>query len=330
MSNIEFANPEFLYLLLLLIPVIGWYVGKQSSLGATMQISDLQVAKKSGVSIKLYLRHMPFVLRCLALTLLIIVIARPQSTNKWQKDIRKGLDIVLTLDISTSMRAADFNPSRLEAAKNVAIEFISGRENDRIGLVVFAGETFTQCPITIDHAVLINLFKEIKAGMLEDGTAIGMGLANAVNRLKNSEAKSKVIILLTDGVNNKGSIAPKTAAEIAKTYGIRVYTIGVGTHGKAPYPFKTQFGVQYQQVEVEIDEEILRDIAHLTGGKYFRATNKQKLVNIYKEIDKLEKTKLQEKKFKEKNEEYLKFALAAGILLLLEFILRKTILKTIP
>ena len=228
------------------------------------------------------------------------------------------------------MLAEDFKPNRLEASKNVAIQFISGRENDRIGLVVFSGESFTQCPLTTDHAVLINLFKNVKSGIIEDGTAIGLGLANAINRLKDSKAKSKVIILLTDGENNMGEIAPQTAANLASAFGIRVYTIGVGTKGMAPYPFKTAFGTQYQNVEVHIDEDMLREIANLTGGKYFRATNNQKLKNIYAEIDKLEKSKIDVKHYSTKQEEYFWFALFAGLFLVLEIFIRNAVLRNIP
>jgi Ca-activated chloride channel family protein len=228
------------------------------------------------------------------------------------------------------MLAQDFRPDRLEASKAVAIEFVSGRPTDRIGLVVYSAESFTQCPLTTDHAVLINLFHDIKSGMIEDGTAIGMGLANAVSRLKDSKAKSKVIILLTDGVNNRGSIAPLTAAEIARTFNIRVYTIGVGTQGTAPAPVQTPYGVQIRQVPVEIDEQILQQIAQVTDGKYFRATNNQKLIEIYKEIDQMEKSKIDVREYSRKEEEYLAYGLVAVILLLFEIIIRKTVLRNIP
>ncbi|MBK7480261.1 MAG: VWA domain-containing protein [Bacteroidales bacterium] len=260
-------------------------------------------------------------------SLLIIVLARPQSTDRFQDVSTEGIDIILALDISGSMLARDFKPNRLEASKNVATEFISGRPYDRIGLVVFSGETFTQCPLTTDHAVLINLMREIESGMIEDGTAIGMGLANAVTRIKDSEAKSKVIILLTDGVNNRGEIAPATAAGIAKTFGIRVYTIGVGSMGMAPYPVQTPFGTQYQNMPVEIDEEILKEIAGSTGGRYFRATDNNKLVEVYSEIDKLEKSKIDVRQFTRKQEEYLPLAIIAFIFLTLEMLLRYTILR---
>ena len=330
MSNITFVNPGFFFLFLLVVAMIVWYVLKQNTTNASIQISSIKGFEGTKKTYKYYLRHLPFILRVLVISLLIIVIARPQSTNKWQSSTTKGIDIVLTLDISGSMLSEDFKPNRIEAAKQDAIEFISDRPDDRIGLVIFSGESFTQCPLTTDHAVLINLFKNIKSGMIQDGTAIGLGLANAVNRLKDSKAKSKVIILLTDGVNNQGEIAPLTAAEIAQTYGIRVYTIGVGTRGMAPYPFKTPFGTQYQNVKVEIDEDVLTQIAQMTDGEYFRATDNRKLKQIYKEIDKLEKSKIDVKKYSNKQDEYLIFAVAAALLLILEIIFKNTILRNIP
>jgi Ca-activated chloride channel family protein len=257
------------------------------------------------------------------------VLARPQKSDNFQDVSTEGIDIILTLDISGSMLARDFRPDRVEASKNIATEFITGRPYDRIGLVVFSGESFTQCPLTTDHAALINLLREIKCGMIEDGTAIGEGLATAINRIKDSKAKSKVIILLTDGVNNKGLIDPMTAAEIAKTFGIRVYTIGVGTEGVAPYPVQTAFGVQYQDMQVEIDEEILKDIAKMTDGKYFRATDNEKLKQVYAEIDKLEKSRMEVKQFKLKEEKFDKPALIAFCLILLEVILRNIFLKNL-
>lgn len=326
-----FANPTYLYLLFLLIPLIGWYIYKLRATQASLQVSsseafDLPQAK----SWKVYLRHVPFILRMLTIALLIIVLARPQSTNSWQNSSTEGIDIMLALDISTSMRAEDLKPNRLEAAKDVAASFINGRANDNIGLVVFAGESFTQCPLTTDHTVLLNLFKDIQMGMIEDGTAIGLGLANSVSRIKDSQAISKVIILLTDGVNNMGEIAPVTAAEIAKTFGIRVYTIGVGTQGTAPYPFPTPFGVQYQNIPVEIDEPALKQISSITGGQYFRATDNASLKAIYSEIDQLEKTKISVHQYSKKQEEYKMLAIGIFLLLLLEILLRNTLLRNIP
>jgi Ca-activated chloride channel family protein len=283
----------------------------------------------TGITFRHYLRHVLFAMRTMVLGLIIIVIARPQATDKFQDISTEGIDIILALDISGSMLARDFRPDRLEASKNVATEFISGRPYDRMGLVVFSGESFTQCPLTTDHAVLINLMREIQSGMIEDGTAIGMGLATAVNRIKDSEAKSKVIILLTDGVNNRGEIAPATAAGIAKTYGIRVYTIGVGTQGMAPYPVQTPYGIQYQDMPVEIDEAILKEISLNTGGKYFRATDNDKLIQVYAEIDKLEKSKIDVRQFSRKEEKFLLPAIAAVILLIFEMLLRNSIFRNL-
>jgi Ca-activated chloride channel family protein len=330
MDNITFANPEFFYLLFLLIPLIIWYVWKDREANAAIRFSTLKGFSGAGRTAKYWLRHILFAVRLIILSLIIVVLARPQSVNKWQDVNTEGIDIIIALDISGSMLAQDFRPDRLEASKAVAIEFVSGRPTDRIGLVVYSAESFTQCPLTTDHAVLINLFHDIKSGMIEDGTAIGMGLANAVSRLKDSKAKSKVIILLTDGVNNRGSIAPLTAAEIARTFNIRVYTIGVGTQGTAPAPVQTPYGVQIRQVPVEIDEQILQQIAQVTDGKYFRATNNQKLIEIYKEIDQMEKSKIDVREYSRKEEEYLAYGLVAVILLLFEIIIRKTVLRNIP
>ena len=330
MDNITFANPEFFYLLFLLIPLIIWYVWKDREANAAIRFSTLKGFSGAGRTAKYWLRHILFAVRLIILSLIIIVLARPQSVNKWQDVNTEGIDIIIALDISGSMLAQDFRPDRLEASKAVAIEFVSGRPTDRIGLVVYSAESFTQCPLTTDHAVLINLFHDIKSGMIEDGTAIGMGLANAVSRLKDSKAKSKVIILLTDGVNNRGSIAPLTAAEIARTFNIRVYTIGVGTQGTAPAPVQTPYGVQIRQVPVEIDEQILQQIAQVTDGKYFRATNNQKLIEIYKEIDQMEKSRIDVREYSRKEEEYLAYGLGAVILLLFEIIIRKTVLRNIP
>lgn len=326
-----FVNPTYLYLLLLLIPMIGWYVYKLRKSQASLQVSSTEAFEVAGAtSWKVYLRHVPFALRTVAIALLIVVLARPQSTDSWQNSTTEGIDIVMAMDISTSMLAEDLKPNRLEAAKDVAASFINGRQNDNIGLVVFAAESFTQCPLTIDHGVLLNLFKDIQPGIIQDGTAIGLGLANAVSRIKDSQAKSKVIILLTDGVNNTGEIAPVTAAEIAKTFGIRVYTIGVGTQGEAPYPIPTAFGIQYQNIPVEIDEQVLKQIASTTGGQYFRATDNASLKEIYSEIDQMEKTKISVQEFSKKQEEYKNWALIVFALLLVEVLLRNTLLRNIP
>ena len=310
-----FANPNYLYLLLLLIPMIGWYVYKLSKSQASLQVSSSEAFEAPGaVSWIVYLRHVPFVLRMVAVALLIVILARPQSTNSWSNSSTEGIDILLAMDISGSMLAQDLKPNRLEAAKDVAASFINGRPNDNIGLVVFSAESFTQCPLTTDHTVLLNLFKDIQSGMIQDGTAIGLGLANAVSRIKDSHAKSKVIILLTDGSNNAGEIAPVTAAEIAKTFGVRVYTIGVGTKGMA----------------VEIDEATLKQIASTTGGQYFRATDNASLKEIYSEIDQMEKTKISVQEYSKKQEEYKNWALLVFALLLVEILLRNTLLRNIP
>jgi Ca-activated chloride channel family protein len=329
MRGISFAEPLFLYLLILIPAMVVFYVLKQQKSNASFQMPGLSPFEGTGMTFRHYLRHILFGLRVIAVTLLIIVLARPQSTSKFQNISTEGIDIVLTLDISGSMLARDFKPDRLEASKNVATEFISGRPYDRIGLVVFSGESFTQCPLTTDHAVLINLLREIQSGMIEDGTAIGNGLATAVNRIKDSDAKSKVIILLTDGVNNRGDVAPATAADIAKTFGIRVYTIGVGTRGLAPYPVQTPYGLQYQNMPVEIDEDILKEISGTTGGKYFRATDNDKLVQVYNEIDKLEKSKIDVRQLSRKDEKFLIPALVAFLLTVLEILVRNTVFKNL-
>ncbi|WP_321480280.1 VWA domain-containing protein [uncultured Bacteroides sp.] len=325
-----FANIEYLFLFLLLIPYIVWYILKHRKNDATIQIPDAWAYAHTRKNYKIYLLHSPFILRIITLGLIIIILARPQTTNSWRTSEVEGIDIMLAIDVSTSMLAEDLKPNRLEAAKNVATEFINGRPNDNIGITLFAGESFTQCPLTVDHTVLLNLFQSIKCGVLEDGTAVGMGIANAVSRLKDSKAKSKVIILLTDGTNNKGDISPLTAAEIAKSFGIRVYTIGIGTNGMAPYPVSVGGTVQYINTPVEIDENTLTQIAATTDGNYFRATSNSKLKEVYQEIDKLEKTKLNVKQYNKREEEYQWFALAAFICVLLEVLLRNSILKKIP
>ena len=325
-----YANPEYFWLYLALIPLIAWYVWKQRTMNATLQISSLSGFAGVSKSYKYYLRHLPFVLRMMALSLIIFVLARPQSSSNWSTSTTEGIDIVMAMDLSGSMQAQDLKPNRLQAAIDVATEFVAGRNNDKMGLVVFAGESFTQCPLTTDQSVLINLFAAIPQIELEDGTAIGMGLSTAIARIKDSEAKSKVIILLTDGENNTGSITPETAAEMAKTFGIRVYTIGVGTKGTAPFPVQTAFGLRYQQVPVNIDEDLLRKIAGDTGGEYFRATDNEALKAVYARIDELEKTKIEKQEYSKKSEEYWRFAVLALMLLLAEVLLRNTVLRTIP
>ena len=281
MHNIVFENGWFLWFLLLIPLLTAWYLYRQRKANAPVKLSTTGFLAGSHKTFRHYLRHILFALRLAVIALVIVIIARPQNVDRWQSSTTEGIDIVLALDVSGSMLARDFNPDRLEASKNVATEFISGRPYDRIGLTVFSGESFTQCPLTTDHAVLINLLREVKSGIIEDGTAIGVGLATAINRIKDSDAISKVIILLTDGVNNMGSIDPMTAAEIAKTFGIRVYTIGVGSRGYADYPVQTPFGIRYQKMQVEIDEALLEHIAELTGGRYFININKLLLVTNY-------------------------------------------------
>lgn len=329
MKGITFADPAFLWLLLLIPAITAYYIVRQQKTVSSLRIPDINAFGKSPQTFRNWLRHFLFALRTTAIALLIIVVARPQKTDRFQDLTTEGIDIILALDISGSMLARDFKPDRLEASKNVATEFISGRSYDRMGLVVFSGESFTQCPLTTDHAVLINLMRELRSGMIEDGTAIGNGLATAINRIKDSEAKSKVIILLTDGVNNRGEIAPATAADIAKTYGVRVYTIGVGSMGTAPYPVQTPFGVRYQNMPVEIDEDILKEISAKTGGKYFRATDNNKLVEVYAEIDKLEKSKIDIRQFTKREEKFLIPAILAFILLGLDILIRLTIYRNI-
>ena len=330
MTHVVFAYPERFFLLLLLLPVIAWYVFKNNENNATLQFSSFSGFKGIVKSYKYYLRHLPFVLRMLALSAVIAMLARPQATNSWQEVQTEGIDIVLSMDISGSMLAEDLKPNRLKASIDVASQFVNSRPDDNLGLVVFAGEAFTQCPLTNDHAVLLNLFKDLSTIELENGTAIGMGLATAVARLKESKAVSKVVILLTDGENNRGEITPKTAAEMARTFGIRVYTIGVGTRGEAPVPYQTAFGIQYQMAKVEIDEELLTDIALMTGGKYFRAVDNESLKNIYSEIDTMEKTKLDVKQFSKKDEKFFVFALLAFLFMLGEIALRLTVLRSMP
>ncbi|MEP6614427.1 MAG: VWA domain-containing protein [Mucilaginibacter sp.] len=326
-KGIEFAHPGFFWLFILIPITIAWYIWRERKLYGYLSVSAVKGFSLPQKSLRPMFRHSGIVLRSLALAALIIGLARPQSSLSWQNSTTEGIDIVIASDISGSMLAEDFEPNRMEAGKNIAIDFIKNRPNDRIGLVIFSGESFTQCPLTIDHDVLINLFKDIKNGMIDDGTAIGMGLATAVNRLKESDAKSKVVILLTDGSNNTGSIPPITAAEIAKQFNIRVYTVGLGTKGMAPYPVQTPMGIQYQRVPVDVDEVTLGKIADITGGKYFRATNNTTLKNIYEQIDKLEKAKIDVTQYHKKTEMFLPLVVIALLLLLLEFVLKNTVFK---
>lgn len=326
-----FEYPHLLWLLVIPALLIVHYIylelcGRRPHL----RVSDIRYWKAGGKSVLSYLRHASMLLRTVALSMIIIAIARPRSSSKMDKIDTEGIDIVLAMDVSTSMLARDFTPDRISAAKDIAIEFISQRPSDRIGIVVFAGESYTQCPLTTDRATLINLMKEIQTGLIEDGTAIGNGLATAVARMQGSDAKSRVVILLTDGVNNRGEITPQTAADIAKTYGIRVYTIGVGANGTAPYPVITPWGVQMQDVEVEIDEDLLKGIAETTGGRYFRATDNTKLSEIYSEINKMEKARTTIDSFPVYKELFMDFALVALICLLLEVVFNAFILKRLP
>ncbi|MBR2947211.1 MAG: VWA domain-containing protein [Bacteroidales bacterium] len=323
MSNFFFEYPKLLYLEFLLIPMILIYLYRElSGKKPYLSVPTIMPFKSKQNMLKGILRHLPFVLRMITVALLIVAIARPRTSSTVSKSDAEGIDIILALDVSTSMLARDFTPDRIEAAKDIAIEFISQRPSDRIGVVVFAGESYTQSPLTTDRATLINLIKEIQCGLIDDGTAIGNGLANAVARLKDSQAPSRVVILLTDGVNNSGEVAPEMAVEIAKTYGIRVYTIGVGAMGKAPYPVMTPFGVRVMDVDVEIDEQLLRNIASATGGTYFRATDNTKLMQIYSEINEMEKVKVSVDSFPIYSEEFGRFAFWALMAFLLEIIIR--------
>ena len=326
-----FEYPKLLWLLLLLIPLTALYLYRElKGRAPSLQVSSLDQWQYKPSWFKRALRHLPFLLRLAALALLIVAIARPRDSKNFEKVDTEGIDIVLDMDVSTSMLARDFKPDRIGAAKDIAIEFIASRPTDRIGIVVFAGESYTQCPVTTDRITLINMMKEVQTGLIEDGTAIGNGLATAVARLKDSDAKSRVVILLTDGVNNRGEIAPETAAEIAKTYGIRVYTIGVGAKGDAPYPVQTPWGIQVQNMKVEIDEELLQMIAETTGGKYFRATDNTKLMEIYGEINKMEKNRTTVDSFPVYSERFMTFALWALALLLLELLFKFVIIKKLP
>jgi Ca-activated chloride channel homolog len=326
----HFRNPELLWLLLLL-PLMAWYFWKvKRRKRPRIQISSTEAFRHYRPTLRQRLINLPIGLRVLAVAFLIVALARPQSSSKASNVKTEGISIVLALDISSSIVAEDFRPNRIEAAKKVALDFIDGRPNDLIGLVIFSGESFTQCPITSDHTVLKSMVKAVKPGMVKDGTAIGDGLATAVDRVKESPTKSKVVVLITDGVNNSGSIPPLTAGEIAKTFGVRVYSIGVGTRGMAPYPQKTLFGIQYQNVEVQIDEDLLTQVADATDGRYYRAVNNKRLQAIFEEIDKLEKSKIEVTEFKRYTEEYLPFALVALFFFLLEVVLRYTWLRSLP
>lgn len=330
MLNYDFANPGFLYLLAVIPVLLGYYIFRQTRKNADISLSSFSNISSSGVPLRLILKHVLFGLRLIGMSLIIIALARPQSTDSWSETSTEGIDIAMCVDISSSMQAMDLSPNRLEAAKDVAAGFINGRPADRFSLVAFAGESFTSCPLTSDRAVVVNQLNDLNFGMIEDGTAIGMGLATSVNRIKDSDAVSKVIILLTDGVNNSGTIGPLTAAEMAGEYGIRVYTIGVGTRGTAPVPVQTAYGIRTQQMPVEIDEDVLKNISDQTGGRYFRATDNESLKEIYGEIDRMEKTILETQDYSKKEEEYFPF-LALGILLVLaETLMGLTFVRSLP
>ena len=326
-----FLHPHLLWLLLLLPVLLLIYVLWRRKQQASLRMPSLHFLDGVGGGVRVYLRHSVFALRLLALGLIIIALARPQSSSSWSEDRVEGIDIMLTMDISTSMLAMDFQPNRVEAAKEVAMRFVANRPNDNIGLVVFAGESFTACPLTQDHATLINRLRSMTPGIIEDQTAIGAGIATAIGRLKESKAKSKVIILLTDGANNTGNISPKMAADLAKTFGISIYTIGVGSGaGEAPYPIETPFGTVVRNMPVDLDEPTMRQIAEISGGAYFRATDNESLSAIYKKIDQLEKTKLSTRNYHTTYEEFFIFVLVAALLLLIEFVLRSTLFRTNP
>ena len=325
------ANPRILWLLLILVPLIAWYVVKQRNIHPSLGISTTAPFKGIGRSWKEYLRHAAFALQMAAIACVIVVLARPQSSDSWRTSSVEGTDIILALDISTSMLARDFKPDRFEAAKTVAQKFVAGREGDNMGLVIFAAESFTSVPMTNDRALLSNYIQDLKMGMLEDGTAIGDGLATSINRIREGKAKSKSIILLTDGSNNTGNVAPLTAAEIAAKNGIKVYTVGVGTNGTAPYPQEDMLGrISYVNLPVVIDEPTLKQIAEMTGGRYFRATDSRVLADIFDTIDSLEKTKMDVKNFSQTEDDYMPWALAALALFLISLLLRTTVLRSIP
>ena len=331
----EFSNKEYLFLLLLLIPYVIWYFLYRKRSEPTLRLSDTEAFRFTSAGWRVKMMPLQPLLHVAAFVLTVLVLARPQTSNSWKNETVEGIDIMLAMDVSTSMLAEDLRPNRMEAAKAVAAEFVNGRPNDNIGLSIFAGEAFTQCPMTTDHASLLSLLQSVRTdiaarGLIEDGTAIGMGLANAVSRLKDSKAKSRVVILLTDGSNNRGDISPLTAAEIAKSMGIRVYTVGVGTNGTARYPMTVAGATTYVNMPVEIDTKTLSDIAHATDGDFFRATNNQELERIYHEIDQLEKSKLDVKRYSRRYEAYQPFALAAVICILLELLLRVTVFRKLP
>jgi Ca-activated chloride channel homolog len=332
LTDIRFAEKQWLWLFVLVPLLVAWYIWRNRRREAEITFSSFTLFRGVKSSVRAKFRHVLAVLRLLALCLIILALARPQSTSSWKDSKTEGIDIVISLDVSLSMLAKDFKPNRMEVAKDVIVDFIDNRPDDRIGLVIFGGKAFTQCPLTVDHLVLKNMFPQVRAGSMDQGTAIGLGLATAVARIRESRAKSKVIILVSDGVNNAGEVSPITAAELAKTYNIRVYCIGVGSRGKAlqPVAMYAEGEYEYDYVDVDVDDKTMTEISEFTGGKYFRATDKRSLVNIYEEIDRMEKTIISEKSFSNKAEHFLPFALVAAVLLLLEFILRFTLFRALP
>ena len=331
-NDIQFAEKQWFWLFAIIPMILAWYLFKLKTYEGELNYSSFNLFTGIQSSLKAKFRHVIFLVRLIAISFLILAIARPQSRSSWKDVKTEGIDIVVSLDVSLSMLAKDFKPNRLEVAKEVLGDFIDARPNDKIGLVVFSGEAFTQCPLTTDHKIIKNMFDDIKAGMLDQGTAIGLGLADAVARVKDSKAKSKVVILISDGVSNVGEIAPLTAADIAKTFGVRVYCIGVGSKGKAlqPVAMYPNGEMEYDYVDVDIDDATMTQIGEMTGGKYFRATDRESLEKVYKEIDLLEKTIISEKNFSNKSEHFLPLALAAAIALLIEFLLKRFVFKAIP
>lgn len=328
---IHFASPNILWLLLLLVPIVAIYVYRIMRGGASIHVSTIGSMANAPRTLRYWLRHLPFALRCAAIALVIIALARPQDVEHHSRTTSEGIDIMLAIDVSGTMLARDLKPNRITAAREAAGNFIVDRRGDRIGIVVFAGEAYTQSPLTTDQPTLLTMLGQVESGLIEDGTAIGTGLATALNRLRESEAKSKVVILLTDGVNNRTTIAPLTAAEIAKKLGVKVYTIGVGTNGMAPYPVQDMWGnISYQPMPVEIDEQTLREVAQMTGGEYFRATDKNTLAEVYERINQLEKSKVEVTEFTTYDERFLNYLLAALAALVLEFIIGQLWLRRIP
>lgn len=328
--NVHFADPEYLYGLLVIPLLVVWYIRRNRASTSDIRFSTLSPFDATTPTVRERLRHVPFLLNMIVIGALVVGFSRPRTSSDGENIYTEGIDIALVIDISGSMLAEDFRPNRIEAAKAVARDFVDGRTNDRIGLVIFAGQSFTQCPMTLDYRVLKDLLQQVKPGVVEDGTAIGMAIAQGVNRLKDSKAKSKVMILLTDGVNNRGEIDPLTATQIAQTFGIRIYTIGVGTVGEAPYPVQTPFGVRYQNVPVDVDEKTLQKIAEMTGGQYFRATNNRSLKQIYGEIDELEKTRIEVRAYRSYTELFYGWVALGLCALVIERLLSNTVLRKLP